>query len=101
MHKTAIVARSEFATLVRSKAFIVSLILMPVVMVGSILAVRFTKDAADVSERRFAYVDRSGLLGPALEAAAKERAAAAELEGRTVARFVPVAVEPGDRSMEE
>jgi ABC-2 type transport system permease protein len=101
MHKTRIVAQSEFATLVRSKAFVISLILMPVVMVGSTLAVRFTKDAADVSERRFAYVDRSGLLGPALEAAAKERAAAAGLEGRTVARFVPVAVEPGERSLEE
>ncbi len=101
MHKTRIVAQAEFATLVRSKAFLITLVLMPVVMVGSVLVIRLTKDTADMRERRFAYVDRSGLLGPALEAAAQERIDTAEREGRTVTRFVPIAVDPGGRSIEE
>ena len=100
MHKTAIVAQSEFALLVRSKAFLISLILMPVVMGGSVLAIRLTKDTADLTDRRFAYVDHSGVIGPGLEAAAKERFEAAERAGRTVARFVPLGVDPRGRSSE-
>ena len=42
MNKIFIVAQSEFMTLVRSKAFIISVILMPVVMGGSIFLVRRT-----------------------------------------------------------
>ena len=37
MRKTLIVAQSEFTTLVKTKAFLVSLILMPIVMGGSIM----------------------------------------------------------------
>jgi hypothetical protein len=57
MNKIAIVAQSEFGTLVRSKAFIISVILMPVVMAGSIFLVRATRDSTDVKDRSFAYVD--------------------------------------------
>ena len=39
MKKILIVAESEFATLVRTKAFIIGIILLPVVMGGSILLV--------------------------------------------------------------
>ena len=42
MHKTLIVAQSEFTTLVKTKAFLISLILMPIVMGGSIMIVRKT-----------------------------------------------------------
>jgi len=44
MRKALIVAQSEFVTLVKSKAFLVGLILMPVVMGTSIMLVRATKD---------------------------------------------------------
>ena len=40
MNKILIVAQSEFATLVRSKAFVICIILLPVVMGGSILLAR-------------------------------------------------------------
>jgi ABC-type transport system involved in multi-copper enzyme maturation permease subunit len=40
MRKTLIVAQSEFATLVRSKAFIVCVVLMPVIIAVSIVLVR-------------------------------------------------------------
>ena len=45
MRKTLIVAQSEFITLVRTKAFIVGVVLMPVIMVVSVLLVRATKDS--------------------------------------------------------
>lgn len=100
MKKTLIVAQSEFATLVRSKAFVISVILMPIVMFGSIALIRATKESGDVKDRRFAYVDQTGVVGPILEAAAKERMVAAQTEGRAAARFIPVAVNPEGRSIE-
>jgi ABC-2 type transport system permease protein len=56
MRKTLIVAQSEFTTLVKTKAFLISLILMPIVMGGSIMLVLATKDATDSKDRTFAVV---------------------------------------------
>ncbi len=101
MKKTLIVAHSEFSTLVRSKAFIISLFLMPIVMFGSIALIRATKESGDVKDRPFAYVDRSAVIGPILQAAAGERSNAAAREGRTAAKFIPIEVKPDGRSVED
>jgi ABC-2 type transport system permease protein len=99
MQKILTVASSEFSTLVRSKAFLITLILMPVIMLGSYLLMRATRNATDTNTRRFAYIDRSGLVGPVLEAAAKERnATAAE---RAIPAFEPIAVSPENKSEDE
>ena len=47
-----IVATSEFSTLVRTRAFLITLILMPVLMVASIGLSRAAKDATDTNTRR-------------------------------------------------
>ncbi|MBA2258501.1 MAG: ABC transporter permease [Acidobacteria bacterium] len=99
MTKILIVAQSEFATLVRSKAFIVTLILMPVIMGASVFIMRMTRDATDTNQRRFAYVDRSGLVGRVLEAVAEVRNQTAATDG--LARFEPVAVSPVGRSNDD
>lgn len=98
MQKILTVASAEFGTLVRSKAFIVSLILMPVIMGVSVLLIRFTEDATDTNQRRFAYVDRSGIVAPVLEAAAHARNTTADADA--VARFIPVAVDTAGKSDE-
>ena len=87
MRKTLIVAQSEFATLVRTKAFIISIVLMPVLMAVSFLIVNRLKDAKDVRDRTFAYVDESGVIAPGLEAALAEwNAATGSTDARTAAR---------------
>lgn len=96
MQKILTVASAEFGTLVRSKAFLVTLVLMPVIMGLSGMLIRVTRDATDTTERRFAYIDRSGITAPVLEAAAAVRNATADAEG--LPRFVPVALPPGDRA---
>jgi ABC-type Na+ efflux pump permease subunit len=63
MRKALIVAQSEFITLVRTKAFLIGIILMPVMMVASILLVRATKDSTDGKDRTFALVDYTGVDG--------------------------------------
>src|SRR5262245_28371063 len=52
--KIWIVAVSEFTTLVQSKAFVVGLLMMPVFSGIAIGMARFTKDATDIKDRRFA-----------------------------------------------
>lgn len=88
MNKILIVAQSEFATLVRTKAFIISIVLMPVIIGASIVLMKATEDAEDLKERRFAYVDHSGIVGPALAAAKHPQ-------------FIPIEVKPEGRSAEQ
>ena len=88
MNKTLIVAQSEFGTLVRTKAFIISIMIMPVLIVAAILLIKATEDAEDLKERRVAYVDHSGIVGPALVAENHEQ-------------FKPVEVKPEGRTPEQ
>ncbi len=71
-NKAVIVAVSEFTTLVRSKAFVVGLMMMPIFSGVALGVQKFTKDAVDVKDRRFAVVDRTGVLYAPLKAAADE-----------------------------
>jgi len=106
MRKTLIVAQSEFATLVRSKAFLISLVLMPVVMGVSILLLRATKNSTDNLDRTFAVVDYSGVIAEPLAAVAgmynASTPAAAEAGlSRKGPRFIPLIVKPDGRNPED
>jgi ABC-2 type transport system permease protein len=99
MRKTLIVAQSEFATLVRSKAFLISLILMPIVMAGSVMLVRATKDTTDMKDRTFAFVDYTGVIGEPLKAVAAmyNSGTPSPMDAvlpRKGARFIPVEIKP-------
>src|SRR4051812_33378594 len=71
-NKAVIVAISEFTTLVRSKAFILGLLLMPLFSMVAVGVQKFTKDATDIKPRHFVVVDRTGGLYAPLKAAADE-----------------------------
>jgi ABC-2 type transport system permease protein len=66
------VAVSEFTTLVRSKAFIVGLLMMPVFMAIAFGMSKFTKGTTDVKDRVFVVVDRTGVLYAPIKAAADD-----------------------------
>jgi ABC-2 type transport system permease protein len=99
MNKILIVAQSEFATLVRSKAFVVGIILLPVVMGGSILLARMTRTASDLTERKFAIFDHTGVIAPVLAEAA--RVFNAHLDGESGPTFTPVEVDARGRNSDE
>jgi len=71
-NKALIVAVSEFTTLTRSKAFLVGLALMPVIMAIGFGVQKFTRENVDTKDRRFVVVDRSGVLYQAIAAAAEQ-----------------------------
>jgi ABC-2 type transport system permease protein len=73
MRKTLRIARREYKAQVRTRAFIIGLILAPVIMSGSIIAMAIFKDRVDTTDRVIAVMDHSGTVAGALANAAAER----------------------------
>jgi ABC-2 type transport system permease protein len=73
MHRIWVITRREYRANVRSKAFVISLLLMPLLMGGGVLAQRAMRGRVDVEEKRLQVWDRTGVVLPALIRAAEER----------------------------
>jgi ABC-2 type transport system permease protein len=73
MRKVLAIAAREYRAAVQSKAFIISLVLMPVIWGGSIALQRLVRKAEDRSTKKFAVIDRTQQLRPALDAALEFR----------------------------
>lgn len=73
MRKTWVIAVREYLAAVRTKAFIVVLLIMPLLMGGSALLQILFKNVRDTEDKHFAVIDRSGgKLYEKLQNAAKE-----------------------------
>jgi ABC-2 type transport system permease protein len=72
MHKVLTVAATEFANSVRTKAFIISIVLVPVLMVAVGFGQKFMMERADTSDHPLVVVDETGKLGAAVERAAAD-----------------------------
>src|SRR3989442_6045334 len=74
MRKIFVVAGRDYRAAVKTKSFLISLLIMPLMMGGSILVQLLLKDKVDITDKSFAIVDRSGLkLAEALIAESKVR----------------------------
>ncbi len=74
MRKIIVVAIREYLAAVRSKAFIITILLMPVLMSSGFIAEELFGDTSmDISDKRVAIVDHSGAIYDALAAAAESR----------------------------
>jgi ABC-2 type transport system permease protein len=103
MRRTLIVATSEFLTLVRTKAFLIGVLAMPIFMVGTIVFQRVTEKRLDVTPRRFAVIDHTGAVYPVIAAASAHwNEQATGPDGRPRApRFEPRLVDVAGRLMED
>ena len=72
-NKVLAIGRVEYLQAVRSKAFLIGLLLMPVLMGGGVAFQILMKDRVDLDERRFAIVDPTGELWPLIEQAVSTR----------------------------
>jgi ABC-2 type transport system permease protein len=70
IHKIYVVATTEFGSAIRTKSFIASLLLLPVIMGASILLQIFVAERVDTKSRKFVVIDQSGALYPAIAQAA-------------------------------
>jgi ABC-2 type transport system permease protein len=73
MRKVIKLSIREYLAAVRTKGFIIGLILAPVLMSGGLVAMALLGDQVDTKDKRVAVVDRTGTIGPALVEAAQER----------------------------
>jgi ABC-2 type transport system permease protein len=75
MRRVLVIALRDYLATVRTKGFIISLALMPILMSGGFLANKLIGEQVDLSERHFAIVDRSpgGKLASRLQSKVAER----------------------------
>lgn len=70
MNRIFIVAQSEFLTLVKTKAFLIGLLLMPVITAGAIGFQVYAQKHSDRDDHKFVVIDHSGVLYAPLAQAA-------------------------------
>jgi ABC-type Na+ efflux pump permease subunit len=73
MNKTFIIAKREYRAAVRTKGFLITLLLLPIFMGGSLIVFALTKDKLDLSDKHIAVIDHTGFLGSYLTERATER----------------------------
>ena len=86
MRKVLTIAGRDYRAAVFSKAFLISLVALPVLWGGSALAQIFLKDKVDTADRRVAIVDRTGKLSALIIAAAEKRNASETFTGNGAQR---------------
>jgi ABC-2 type transport system permease protein len=73
MNKIGVVARREFLAMVGTRAFLATLLIMPVLMFGSLLLMPTLNKISGGRERTIRVVDGTGRIGPQLVAMAEQR----------------------------
>src|SRR5215475_4193524 len=86
MRKTIIVALREYQVAVKTKAFLMGLLMMPLMFGGGILVQALVRNNVDTSAKRVAVVDPTGQLFDALQAAAQLRNQTQIYEGEGASR---------------
>jgi ABC-2 type transport system permease protein len=59
MRKILVIARREYQAAVQTRAFLISLVVLPILIGGSVLLQWLVKDQVDTSEKKFAVIDRT------------------------------------------
>jgi ABC-2 type transport system permease protein len=73
MSKTIRIALRDYCEAVRTKAFLIGIVLAPLLMSGGILSMVLLEDHVDTSDKRIAVVDFSGQIYQSLREAADRR----------------------------
>ncbi len=63
----------EYKMTVRTKGFVLGLVVMPIVMSGSLIAIGLIGDRTDTTDRKVAIIDRTGVVADKLIELAEER----------------------------
>ncbi len=100
MRKVWIIAVREYNAAVRTKAFIISVIMMPIFMLGGIVAQRLLKDQVDTTDKKIVVIDHTNRLFDVIETAAKARNETEITDDKTGQKMKPAyvveRVEPND-----
>ena len=89
MRKILRFVKREYLAAVKTKGFIIMLLLMPVLMGGSGIAMYLLRGQVDTTDKRVAMVDRSGLVTDMVLKAAEERNSTAVFDKETGKKVQP------------
>jgi ABC-2 type transport system permease protein len=102
MKRIVIVATSEFLSLIKTKGFILGILLMPVLVGASIAFEVLSLKRVDRAHQQFAVIDRTGVLyTPLARAALEHNAKAGDGPAQTGPHFTPQPVNLEGRSIDE
>jgi len=73
MRKILVLVKREYRTAVRTKSFIIGLLLAPLFMGGSLIVFAIMDDKVDTSDKELVLIDRSGLIADHLVMVVEER----------------------------
>ena len=73
MNKSFIIAKREYSAAVRTKGFLLALLILPIFMGGGLLVFTLLKDKVDIKDKHIAVLDRSYLLEEYLDSTARFR----------------------------
>jgi ABC-2 type transport system permease protein len=96
MRKIWVVAVREYMAAVRTKAFVIGLLLMPILMGASSLVQYLLADVVDVSDKRFVVVDRTAKseVAPLIQKSAEDRKTTDDRSGEQVKPRFLVEIKP-------
>ena len=105
LRKILLMAKRDYIESVRTKAFIIGLVVAPLLFGGGFLGVAILKKRPDLRDKRIAVLDRTGLVAPVLARAAAEKNAKEAYDkvthAQTDALYVLEAVAPLPGNAEE
>jgi len=73
MRKIFILTKREFITAVRTKSFLIGLIIAPILMGGSFFVINIFKDKVDIKDKKIAVIDHSSIIAEPLKEIVKSR----------------------------
>lgn len=96
MRKVMVIASREYKAAVKTKAFLIGLLMMPLLMGGSILVQMLLKDVRDIKDKKFAIVDRTekSKLTKVVEAAVFAHNSSKAVKEKKASRWVLEEVTP-------
>jgi ABC-2 type transport system permease protein len=89
MHRALRFAVREYVAAVKTKGFIIGLVLAPIMMSGGAVAFLLLKDRVDTTDKMVVVIDRSGVLAGAILEAARERNASELYDASTGEKVRP------------
>jgi ABC-2 type transport system permease protein len=101
-HRILLIARRDYLATIRTKAFIIGLVVAPLLFGGGFLGVALMQSKPDLKDRRIVIVDATGVVAPAVIQAAQERNAKdlfdktthRQMQPRYVFETLPPAADP-------
>jgi ABC-2 type transport system permease protein len=102
MNRILVIAETEFLALIRTKAFIIGILLVPVLMAAFITFMNYAEDHVDTTDRAIAVIDDTGVLYDHIaDAASKHNAEAGSGDTKTGPHYQVSRADVGARTRDD